>query len=64
MRVFFFLLDPNVFVITSLSALFELRLAFYFNFYAASFYAASSFVSFQIVISGVSACSERKLSLQ
>ena len=46
------------------SALFELRLAFHFNFYAASFYVASSFTSFQIVISGVSACSERKLSLQ
>ena len=48
MRVFFlfFLLDPNVFVITLLSALFELRLAFHFNFYAASFYVASSFSHF------------------
>ena len=38
---------PRVFVITSLSTLFELRLLFHFNF------SAAPFASFQIVISGV-----------
>ena len=54
----FSLLDPNVFVIMSLSTLFELGLTFRFNFYAAPY------ASFQIVISGVSGCGERKLSLR